>query len=182
MIFTQEDPPTAAVLFREFKQLGGQNDPVDRHRRHQRQRLPQGDRLRRPPMPYLISVFGTSVTGAANYRVHRPVQQALPEPEGRGPARQRQLRLRRRHLAGTGRRLREDHQRHHGRQGHDQGDQPARHGVLHLLVLPEAAEGRERRSTIEGASGSLDYNQYNNTFGPYGAFQSTPRASSSRST
>jgi hypothetical protein len=26
----------------------------------------------------------------------------------------------------------------------------------------------------EGASGSLDYNKYNNTFGPYGAFQSTP--------
>jgi hypothetical protein len=24
-----------------------------------------------------------------------------------------------------------------------------------------------------GASGSLDYNTYNNTFGPYGAFQST---------
>jgi hypothetical protein len=24
----------------------------------------------------------------------------------------------------------------------------------------------------EGASGSLDYNQYNNTFGPYAAFQS----------
>jgi hypothetical protein len=23
----------------------------------------------------------------------------------------------------------------------------------------------------EGASGSLDYNQYNNVFGPYGAFQ-----------
>src|SRR5215472_13302842 len=27
LIFTQEDPPTAAVLFREFKQLGGQNIP-----------------------------------------------------------------------------------------------------------------------------------------------------------
>jgi hypothetical protein len=26
----------------------------------------------------------------------------------------------------------------------------------------------------EGASGSLDYNAYNNTFGPYGAFQSSP--------
>src|SRR5258708_10601817 len=26
----------------------------------------------------------------------------------------------------------------------------------------------------EGASGSLDYNTYNNTFGPYGAFQSSP--------
>jgi hypothetical protein len=26
----------------------------------------------------------------------------------------------------------------------------------------------------EGASGSLDYNKYNNTFGPYGAFQSSP--------
>jgi hypothetical protein len=25
----------------------------------------------------------------------------------------------------------------------------------------------------QGASGSLDYNKYNNTFGPYGAFQST---------
>ena len=25
----------------------------------------------------------------------------------------------------------------------------------------------------EGASGSLDYNKYNNTFGAYGAFQST---------
>src|SRR5258708_20164626 len=27
VIFTQEDPPTAAVLFREFKQLGGQSIP-----------------------------------------------------------------------------------------------------------------------------------------------------------
>src|SRR5260370_9293798 len=25
----------------------------------------------------------------------------------------------------------------------------------------------------EGASGDLDYNQYNNTFGPYGAFKAT---------
>ena len=25
----------------------------------------------------------------------------------------------------------------------------------------------------EGASGSLDYNSYNNTFGPYGAFQAS---------
>jgi hypothetical protein len=25
----------------------------------------------------------------------------------------------------------------------------------------------------EGASGSLDYNKYNNAFGPYGAFQPT---------
>ena len=26
----------------------------------------------------------------------------------------------------------------------------------------------------EGASGDLDYNTYNNTFGPYGAFKATP--------
>ena len=26
----------------------------------------------------------------------------------------------------------------------------------------------------EGASGDLDYNLYNNTFGPYGAFKATP--------
>ena len=25
----------------------------------------------------------------------------------------------------------------------------------------------------EGASGNLDYNKYNNTFGPYGAFQAS---------
>ena len=30
-----------------------------------------------------------------------------------------------------------------------------------------------KKINYEGASGSLDYNKYNNTFGPYGAFQST---------
>ena len=30
------------------------------------------------------------------------------------------------------------------------------------------------RINYEGASGDLDYNQYNNTFGPYGAFKATP--------
>ena len=30
-----------------------------------------------------------------------------------------------------------------------------------------------KKINYEGASGGLDYNKYNNTFGPYGAFQST---------
>ena len=65
MIFTQEDPPTAAVLFREFKQLGGQNIPwigTD---------VTSGsDFLKAIGYPtahaVLTSVYGTSVTGAAN--------------------------------------------------------------------------------------------------------------------
>jgi hypothetical protein len=31
-----------------------------------------------------------------------------------------------------------------------------------------------KKINYQGASGNLDYNQFNNTFGPYGAFQSTP--------
>ena len=42
--------------------------------------------------------------------------------------------------------------------------------------LPERAFGPVTLTDIvryQGASGDLDYNKYNNTFGPYGAFQST---------
>src|SRR5215469_8314583 len=65
VIFTQEDPPTAAVLFREFKQLGGQNIPwigTD---------VTSGsDFLKaigyQTAHLHLTSVFGTSVSGAAS--------------------------------------------------------------------------------------------------------------------
>ena len=30
-----------------------------------------------------------------------------------------------------------------------------------------------KKINYEGASGDLDYNKYNNTFGPYGAFQAS---------
>src|SRR6266567_8004079 len=67
VIFTQEDPPTAAVLFREFKQLGGQNIPwigTD---------VTSGsDYLKAigysTAHAHLISVFGTSITGTAPVR------------------------------------------------------------------------------------------------------------------
>src|SRR5579859_7507491 len=65
VIFTQEDPPTAAVLFREFGQLGGGSIPwigTD---------VTSGsDFLKAITYPVahnvLTSVYGTSVTGAAN--------------------------------------------------------------------------------------------------------------------
>jgi hypothetical protein len=45
--------------------------------------------------------------------------------------------------------------------------------VLHLRVLPDAAESREE-DQLSGCQREPDYNQFNNTFGPYGAFQSSP--------
>ena len=65
VIFTQEDPPTAAVLFREFKQLNGRNIPwigTD---------VTSGSDFLKAigystAHAVLTSVYGTSVTGAAN--------------------------------------------------------------------------------------------------------------------
>jgi ABC-type branched-subunit amino acid transport system substrate-binding protein len=135
VIFTQEDPPTAAVLFREFKQLGGGSIPwvgTD---------VTSGsDYLKAIGYPTahatLTSVYGTSVTGTASSDFL-----SLFTEVG-GPAGQRELRLRRGHLARAGGHLREDHQRHHRRPRHDQGDEPARHRVLHLRVVPASAEVR----------------------------------------
>src|SRR5260370_8322105 len=64
VIFTQEDPPTAAVLFREFKQLGASSIPwigTD---------VTSGsDYLKaigyQTAHAHLISVFGTSITAPA---------------------------------------------------------------------------------------------------------------------
>src|SRR5215469_8924709 len=84
VIFTQEDPPTAAVLFREFKQLGGQNIPwigTD---------VTSGsDYLKAigysTAHAHLISVFGTSVTGAANTAFINLFNQLFPAQKTAGP-------------------------------------------------------------------------------------------------
>ena len=84
MIFTQEDPPTAAVLFREFKQLGGQYIPwigTD---------VTSGsDYLKaigyQTAHAQLTSVYGTSVTGAANTAFISLFNKIYPSQKTAGP-------------------------------------------------------------------------------------------------
>ncbi len=84
VIFTQEDPPTAAVLFREFKQLGAQSIPwigTD---------VTSGsDFLKAIGYPTaharLISVYGTSVTGAANTAFMSLFNKLYPSQVTAGP-------------------------------------------------------------------------------------------------
>src|SRR5712672_3187945 len=84
VIFTQEDPPTAAVLFREFKQLGGQNIPwigTD---------VTSGsDYLKAigysTAHAHLISVFGTSITGSASSAFLTLFDKLYPSQKAAGP-------------------------------------------------------------------------------------------------
>src|SRR5262249_59576088 len=84
VIFTQEDPQTAAVLFREFKQLGGQNIPwvgTD---------VTSGsDYLKAIGYPTahapLTSVFGTSFTGTASRDFLSLFNKPYPRHNALGP-------------------------------------------------------------------------------------------------
>src|SRR5215469_5965454 len=84
VIFTQEDPPTASVLFREFRQLGGGSIPwvgTD---------VTSGsDYLSAIGTPtahsVLTSVFGTSVTGAANTAFITLFNALYPSQKAAGP-------------------------------------------------------------------------------------------------
>src|SRR5215472_3602016 len=84
VIFTQEDPPTAAVLFRQFKQLGGGSIPwvgTD---------VTSGsDYLKAigyaTAHAHLISVFGTSVTGAAGTAFLSLFNKLYPSQKTVGP-------------------------------------------------------------------------------------------------
>ena len=84
VIFTQEDPPTAAVLFREFGQLGGGSIPwigTD---------VTSGsDFLKAITYPVahnvLTSIYGTSVTGTANSAFISLFNQIFPSQKTAGP-------------------------------------------------------------------------------------------------
>jgi ABC-type branched-subunit amino acid transport system substrate-binding protein len=172
VIFTQEDPPTAAVLFREFKQLGGQNIPwigTD---------VTSGsDYLKAIGYPtahaHLISVFGTSITGAANSAFLGLFDKLYPSQKAAGPlananyAYDAVISLA---LADT--------------YAKTTNGTTVAHAMTKVTNPPGTAcftyASCQRllkagtKINYEGASGNLDYNKYNNTFGPYGAFQSTP--------
>ncbi len=171
VIFTQEDPPTAAVLFREFKQLGGQNIPwvgTD---------VTSGsDYLKAIGIPtahaHLISVFGTSITGAADTAFISKFDQLYPSLKTAGPLANANYA----YDAVISLALADQyaHTTNGTTVAHDMTkvtNPPGTACYTYASCLTLLKAGT--KINYEGASGNLDYNKYNNTFGPYGAFQAS---------
>jgi len=169
VIFTQEDPPTAAVLFREFKQLGGGNIPwigTD---------VTSGsDFIKAIGAPtahaVLTSVYGTSVTGAANTAFINLFNQLFPTQKTAGPLANANYA----YDAVISLALADDYAKTldgttvaHDMTKVTNPPGTACYTYASCLTLIKAGT----KINYEGASGDLNYNQYNNTFGPYGAFK-----------
>lgn len=171
VIFTQEDPPTAAVLFREFKQLGGGNIPwigTD---------VTSGsDFLKaigyQTAHSVLTSVYGTSVTGAANTAFINLFNTLFPTQKAAGPLANANYA----YDSVISLALADDYAKTTDGTtvAHDMAkvtNPPGTACYTYATCLSLIKAGT--KINYEGASGSLDYNTYNNTFGPYGAFQAT---------
>jgi ABC-type branched-subunit amino acid transport system substrate-binding protein len=171
VIFTQEDPPTAAVLFREFKQLGGQSIPwvgTD---------VTSGsDYLKAIGYPtahaVLTSIYGTSISGQATTAFINKFNALYPSQKTVGPLANANyaydavisLALADQYAKTT----------NGSTVSHDMTkvtNPPGTACFTYSSCLNLLKAGT--KINYEGASGSLDYNKYNNTFGPYGAFQAT---------
>ena len=171
VIFTQEDPPTAAVLFREFAQLGGGSIPwigTD---------VTSGsDFLKAITYPVahnvLTSVYGTSVTGAANTAFINLFNQTFPNQKAAGPLANANYA----YDAVISLALADDYAKTTNGTtiAHDMTkvtNPPGTACYTYASCLALLKAGT--KINYEGASGDLDYNPYNNTFGPYGAFKAT---------
>ncbi|HEY6314602.1 MAG TPA: ABC transporter substrate-binding protein [Streptosporangiaceae bacterium] len=171
VIFTQEDPPTAAVLFREFGQLGGGSIPwigTD---------VTSGsDFLKAITYPtahaVLTSVYGTSVTGTANTAFINLFNQLFPSQKAAGPLANANYA----YDAVISLALADDYAKttNGTTVAHDMTkvtNPPGTACYTYSSCLALIKAGT--KINYEGASGDLDYNQYNNTFGPYGAFKAT---------
>ena len=171
VIFTQEDPPTAAVLFREFRQLGAQSIPwvgTD---------VTSGsDFLKaigyQTAHAHLISVFGTSISGAASTAFTSGFNKLYPSQKSAGPLANANYA----YDAVVSLALADAYAKttNGTTVAHDMTkvtNPPGTACFTYASCLRLLKAGT--KINYEGASGSLDYNKYNNTFGPYGAFQST---------
>jgi ABC-type branched-subunit amino acid transport system substrate-binding protein len=171
VIFTQEDPPTAAVLFREFGQLGGGSIPwigTD---------VTSGsDFLKAITYPVahnvLTSVYGTSVTGTANTAFINLFNQIFPNQKAAGPLANANYA----YDAVISLALADDYAKatNGTTVAHDMTkvtNPPGTACYTYASCLALIKAGK--KINYEGASGDLDYNQYNNTFGPYGAFKAS---------
>jgi len=171
VIFTQEDPQTAAVLFREFKQLGGQAIPwVGTDVTSGSDYLGAiGDATAHAS---LTSVYGTSVTGAANTAFTNRFNQLYPSQVKAGPLANANYA----YDAVISLALADDYAK-------TLGGTTVAHDMTKVTNPPGTAcftyssclrlLNAGTKINYEGASGDLDYNQYNNTFGPYAAFQAS---------
>jgi branched-chain amino acid transport system substrate-binding protein len=171
VIFTQEDPPTAAVLFREFKQLGGGNIPwigTD---------VTSGsDFLKAIGYPtahsVLTSVYGTSVTGTANSAFITLFNKLFPSQKAAGPLANANYA----YDSVISLALADDYAKSTDGTtvAHDMTKVTNPPGTAcYTYASCQSLIKAGTKINYEGASGSLDYNSYNNTFGPYGAFQAT---------
>lgn len=171
VIFTQTDAPTAAVLFRNFQQLNGLAIPfvgTD---------VTSGsDYLKAIGYPvanaHLISVYGTSVTGQASGAFTSLFNQVFPSQKSAGPLANANyaydavisLALAQDYAKTTdGATVAKDMKQVTNPPG------TACYTYSSCLALLKAG----KKINYQGASGDLNYNQYNNTFGPYGAFQAS---------
>lgn len=172
VIFTQTDPQTAAVLFKEFAQLGSKIPFVGTD-------VTSGsDYLKAIGYPtahaHLVSVYGTSVSGTANNTFLKIFDKLYPSQKAAGPLANANyaydavisLALADSYAKTTnGTTVARDMKKVTNPPG------TACYAYGPCLTLLKAG----KKINYQGASGNLDYNRYNNTFGPYGAF----RASSS---
>ncbi len=171
VIFTQEDSPTAAVLFREFKQLGGQNIPwigTD---------VTSGsDFLKaigyQTAHLHLTSVFGTSVTGQAGTAFLNEFNTLFPTQKSVGPLANANYA----YDAVISLALADDYAKTTAgatvaKDMKMVTNPPGTSCFTYATCLALLKAGK--KINYEGASGSLDYNQFNNTFGAYGAFVAT---------
>jgi ABC-type branched-subunit amino acid transport system substrate-binding protein len=167
VIFTQTDAPTAAVLFRELQQANNLAIPLVGT-----DVTSGSDYLKAITYPvahqHLVSIFGTSVTGKgkdaflkafgtlnpgqqplanANYAYDAVISMALAESFAKST---------------DGAIVSKDMTQVTNPPG------TACYTYASCLALLKAG----KKINYEGASGSLDYNQYKNTFGSYGAFKS----------
>ena len=167
VIFTQTDAPTAAVLFRELQQANNLAIPMVGT-----DVTSGSDYLKAITYPvaraHLVSVYGASVTGGGNaaftkiFTALHPGQQPLANANYAYDA-VISLALAQTFAKST-----------------DGGtvaksmtkvtNPPGQTCSTYAECLPLLKAGK--KINYEGTSGSLDYNHYNNTFGPYGAFVS----------
>ncbi|GAC1611811.1 MAG: ABC transporter substrate-binding protein [Mycobacteriales bacterium] len=165
VIFTQTDAPTAAVLFRELQQANNLATPIIGT-----DVTSGSDYLKAVTYPvakaHLVSVYGASVTGAGNDEFNKiftalhPGQQPLANANYAYDA-VISLALAQQYAKSTdGARTQQAMTK--------VTNPPGTVCSTYSQCLSLIKAGT--KINYEGASGSLDYNQYNNTFGPYGAF------------
>jgi len=169
VIFTQTDAPTAAVLFKNFKELDNLAIPfvgTD---------VTGGDDyLKAITYPvahdHLISVYGTSVSGAAADEFNRIFTLLFPGPD------QPQANANYAYDAVISQALAVV--KANSINGPDINaamtavtNTPGTQCYTYKTCLDLLKAGT--KINYEGASGDLNYNKYNNVFGPYAAFQET---------